>query len=146
MLKAIVDQFERGDVVQDCVEVLEEEVASKKGISGLAVKGAFKVIGAVRPGFLQAVINGLLDEFVGELEPFYAEWVDAGEPGEFSEYLVANGPRVAEGLLGVTDKRAQTTDHQTVKKAYLKMRPSGVEHTIAALPRVGAMMDRYLAA
>ena len=67
MLKDILEQYERGPVVDQCVEVLNAEVASKKGLSGLAVKGGFKVIAAVKPGFIRAVIDGLLDEFVEEL-------------------------------------------------------------------------------
>ena len=143
MLKDILSQFERDPVVDQCVEVLNAEVASKKGFTGLAVKGGFKVIAAVKPGFVRAVIDGLLDEFVEELEPFYAQWQAEGV-GDFGAYLVANSGDVADGLLGVTDKRAKRTEHVAAKKAYLKLRPSAVEHVSAALPRVGAVMNAYL--
>ena len=143
MLKDILEQYERGPVVDQCVEVLNAEVASKKGLSGLAVKGGFKVIAAVKPGFIRAVIDGLLDEFVAELEPFYADWTESGK-GDFGAYLVANSASVSNGLLGVTDKRAERTEHGTAKKAYLKLRPTAVEHVSASLPRVGALMNSYL--
>ena len=143
MLKDILEQYERGPVVDQCVDVLNAEVASKKGLSGLAVKGGFKVIAAVKPGFIRAVIDGLLDDFVEELEPFYADWSSGGR-GDFGSYLVSNSAEVADGLLGVTDRRAEGTEHGTAKKAYLKLRPSAVEHVSASLPRVGALMNSYL--
>ena len=143
MLKEKLREFERGAVVDDCVRVLEEEVASKKGLSGFAVKGAFKVIGAVKPGFIRAVVSGLLDEFVAELEPFYAEWVER-DIGDFGAHINRRPVPVANALLGVTDKRAERTVHQTAKKAYLKLRPSAVDHVTAALPRVGNLMNRYI--
>ena len=143
MLKDKLREFERGAVIDDCVRVLEEEVASKKGISGFAVKGAFKVIGAVKPGFIRAVVSGLLDEFVGELEPFYADWI-AKDMGDFGTHLNRHSKQVANALLGVTDKRAERTVHQTAKKAYLKLRPSAVEHVTEAMPRVGNLMNKYL--
>ncbi|MGB0680864.1 MAG: DUF6918 family protein, partial [Polyangiales bacterium] len=34
----------RQQLVQDCTVVLEEEVASKSGVSGLAVKAGYKVV------------------------------------------------------------------------------------------------------
>lgn len=143
MLKDKLREFERGKVIDDCVRVLEDEVASKKGLSGFAVKGAFKVIGAVKPGFIRAVVNGLLDEFVAELEPFYADWVEK-DMGDFGSHLNRHAKSVANALLQVTDKRAERTVHQTAKKAYLKLRPSGVDHVTEAMPRLGALLNKYL--
>ena len=143
MLKEVLAQLDRNQVVNDCVRTLEAEVESKKGLSGLAVKGAFKVISAVKPGFVKAVVAGLLDEFVEELEPFYADWSATGEES-FGSYLEGADHKVANALLGVTDKRAIKTEHVAAKKAYDKLRPSGVEHVRAAMPRVGKLLDQYL--
>ena len=143
MLRDELAKFERSRVVDDCMGLLESEVAAKRGLSGLAVKAAFKVIGAVKPGFIRAVIDGLLDEFVQALEPFYGAFVQR-DRGLFSESLLPQKKKVADALLRVTDKRAHRTEHTTAKKAYEKLRPKAMEHVVEALPNLGKLMDRYI--
>ena len=42
----------RPKVVDDCVRIVDEEVDSKGGLSGLAIKGAYALVKAVKPGFI----------------------------------------------------------------------------------------------
>jgi hypothetical protein len=62
----------RPKVVADCVRLIEEEVDSKGGLTGLAVKGAFALVKAVKPGFVMEACDSMLDDFVRRLEPFHA--------------------------------------------------------------------------
>src|SRR5262245_32246922 len=79
MLKDILlADDKRPQTLGDCVQLVESEVASKSGLTGIAVKGAFAVVKAVKPGFVREAVDHLLDEFVQQLEPFYAEWQKAG--------------------------------------------------------------------
>ena len=50
----------------------------------------------------------------------------------------------AEALLSVTDDRAETTKHKTAKKLYKKMRPSAKANVIAAVPKLGALVESHL--
>lgn len=133
----------RPTVVNDCVQVVEDEVASKKGVSGLAIKGAFKALKAIKPGMVRSAVDGLLDEFVINLEPFYQRYLDAGKPGGIQQYLVQNQGEVADALLKITDGKAQTTSNKTLKKLYDKLRPQAKKQVESAMPRIGGMLAKH---
>ncbi len=129
-------------VANDCVGLVDSEVAKKSGLSGIAIKGAYAVVKKVKPGFIREVVDHLLDEFVERLEPFYAAWRQTPSDG-LSTYLTARSNEVAEGMLGVTDARAKRAKNATVKKAYEKLRPTAHKHVEAAVPGVAAIVAAY---
>lgn len=129
----------RTKVEGDCVRVIEDEVASKRGATGLAVKAAFKMIKAFKRDIVPDAVHHLLPDFVGQLEPIYDEFSAAGS-GDIAGYCAGNGDRIAEALLGITDQRAASSKHGTLVKAYKKLRPQGKKHVVAAMPRIGAML------
>lgn len=128
--------------VRDCEKLIQDEVAAKRGVTGLAIKAGFKTVRAFKPGIIPDVVNLLLPDFVAELEPFHADFVEAGG-GDFAAHCVAHGGRIAEALLGITDRRADGSKHRTLVKAYRKLRPKAHEQVVAAMPRLGALLVRY---
>ena len=137
------DETNRRRLLQDCVRLIDDEVASKKGFSGLAIKGGFKVVRAVKPGFVEEVMDFLLEEFVDHLEPVYGEFREQNAEG-LEGFLLARDQKVADQLLGITDKHAQKTQNQGVKMAYDKLRPQAKTHVAAAIPRVAKMLTTYI--
>src|SRR5688500_13579340 len=91
----------RERLIEDGLKVLDEEVADKGGITGLAVKGAYKVVKSIKPGFLKEVVSHLLDDFLDALNPIYQEAADKKTTA--GKHLVANSSRAADALLAVTD-------------------------------------------
>lgn len=142
-LKDLIAQGEkRQGVVRDACKVLDAEVADKTGLSGVAVKGAYKLVQSVKPGFVPEVVNHLLDDFLDALDPMYQEALQKHvAPGA---HLKANRERVAEALLAVTDGRAEKSEHGMLKKTYSKLRPTAKRHVEAAAPRLGDMLDRHV--
>ena len=136
----IADPNKRRAVVDDGVNVIEAEVADKGGLSGMALKGAFKVVKGVRPGFVGQALNALLDEFAGAVDPIWAECIAKG--GDTSAAFVAVGPRVAESLLSITDKRARGAAGP-VRATYDKLRPEAVKHVVAAMPRLAGLLKKH---
>ncbi|MCB9728648.1 MAG: hypothetical protein H6744_16645 [Deltaproteobacteria bacterium] len=124
--------------------LLDDEVSRKGGLAGMTVKGAYSAVKAIRPGFVEGVLDVLLDEWVAELEPEYAAWRAAGSQGTLSAHILARRDAVAERLLHVTDRRAASTRHTTAKKLYDRLRGSAKSQVADALPRVGALVDRYV--
>jgi len=146
-LATLVSQPERRRaVVEDCVKLVESEVRAKSGITGFAVKTAFTVVKALKPTMIHELVEALLDEFVGQLDPFYAEHQREGSAESLERYLAARSDRVAESLLAVTDRRAERSTHRTLVGAYQKLRPKGKEHVLAAVPGVGRVLDRHVGA
>jgi hypothetical protein len=133
----------RERVVADCASLVDDEVKAKGGISGVAIKGAYGTVKAIKPRFVPEVIDALLDEWVAKLEPYYTRWRGAGS-GSLAEYLTARSDEVAEDLLTVTDERASRSKHKTAGKLYGRMRPSAKRNVSAAIPKLGALMERHV--
>jgi hypothetical protein len=134
----------RPKVVFDCVQVVQEEVDSKGGLSGLAIKAAYAVVKAVKPGFISEAIDHMVDDFVGKLEPFWADAQAKNEP--VGALMNARAGEVSDALLSISDNRASRAKNQVVKKAYEKLRPSAKKNVEAAVPRLGRMIAKYTSA
>ena len=134
----------RPKVVADCVQLIDEEVAAKGGLSGLAIKGAYMVVKAVKPGFITESVDHMLDDFVRRLEPFHTEAQQKNEP--IGPFLSSRAGTVADALLAISDERAARAKNQTVKKAYEKLRPTGKKNVEVAVPRIGRLLAKYTAA
>ena len=133
----------RPKVIADCVRLIEEEVDSKGGLSGLAIKGAFMVVKAVKPGFIAEAVDHMLTDFVGRLEPFYAEAQQKNEP--VAPFMNSRAGAVADALLAISDERAARAKNQTLKKSYEKLRPTAKKNVEAAVPRIGKLVAKYTA-
>src|SRR5579863_5054621 len=88
----------RPQVVSDCARLIDEEVAAKSGLSGLAIKGAFAVVKAVKSGIVPEVVDSLLPSFAEKLEPIYSAWaaVPAASGDPLPSYLQKRSGEVAE--------------------------------------------------
>ncbi len=132
----------RPRVVAECITLIDNQVKSKGGLKGVALKGAYGAIKTVKRGFVREVVEALLDDWLDKLEPYYVKW--NGAAGGFSEYLIARSGDVAEDLLEVTDVRAETTKHKTAKKYYFKMRDKAKDNVIEAIPELARLIERHL--
>jgi hypothetical protein len=129
----------RPAVVRDCVALVDSEVSAKGGLGGIAIKGAYAIVKAVKPGIIDEAVDRLLPDFVERLEPFYVE-ASTG----FAAHLEKNSTRVAESLLGVTDSRIARAQNGTIKKAYEKLRPSAAKHVQSAVPGIGRVVQKHV--
>ncbi|HEX9355283.1 MAG TPA: hypothetical protein VF933_15900 [Streptosporangiaceae bacterium] len=132
----------RPQVTADCFTLIEQELADKSGVSGTAVKLAYKTVNAFMPGHVRFMVGALFPDMVARLEPFWADFTTSGGSG-FGDYLVKRGDEVSEALLSVTDARAAASSRPTVIKAYGSVRGHAVKHVQAALPRVGDLVMKY---
>jgi hypothetical protein len=131
-------------VITDCYRLIEQEVSEKSGISGTAVKLAYKTVNTFMPGHIRHMVASLLPQLVAKLEPYWADFNTSGG-AEFGDYLAKRGQEVSEALLSVTDARAAASGRPTVIKAYGTVRGSAVRHVEAALPHVGDLVQKYAA-
>jgi hypothetical protein len=146
-MASLKEQFSSADrrnaLVDDAVKVLDQEVADKGGLTGMAIKGAYKLVQGMRPGFVRHTVDNLLDDFLEALEPVYREAADKKRPA--GAYLLEQRDRVADALLSVTDKKAERAQSATLKSAYSKLRPMAKKQVDAAAPRLATLIDRHTA-
>ena len=129
-------------VTADCMTLIQREVSAKSGFSGTAVKLAYKTVNAFASGYLHSMVESLLPDMIAKLEPYWADFSASGASG-FGDYLVKRGDEVSDALLSVTDARAQTSERPTILKAYRTVRGGAAKHVAAALPAVGALVQKY---
>ncbi len=132
----------RPKVVADCQTLIDQEVSDKSGISGTAIKLAYKTVTAFASGIIHDAVDALLPDFLAKLEPYWADFTASGS-AEFGDYLAKRGEEVSQALLSVTDERAEKSERAPLKKAYNTVRPSGIKNVEAALPRLGALVQKY---
>lgn len=139
----IADETRRRAVCDDGVAAIKDEVASKRGLTGVAVKAGFKAVQGVKPGFIPMALNHLLDDFAAQIDPFYDAWKASGS-GTLKDYFRANDTAIANALLSITDDRGRNAKSRTVAKAYQSLRPQAVTHTAAAMPRVADLVSKHV--
>src|SRR5215510_7297109 len=129
-------------VIEDCNMLIKQEVSDMSGISGTAIKLAYKTVIAFASNHVRYIIETLLPKMAEQLEPYWADFSASGG-GDFGDYLAKRGDEVSEALLTVTDTRAEASDRPTIVKAYRSVRANAGKHIQAALPRVGEMVQKY---
>jgi hypothetical protein len=143
--RLLADSHKRPALIRDCLRLIDDEVDAKGGLTGLAIKGGYKVVQAVKPGFVHEALDHLLDDFVRRLEPFWTAHRAAGaEPRQFGESLNKQAGAVADALLGLTDEKAKRAHNPTIKSAYEKLRPQAKKHVEEAIPRVARTLVPHL--
>jgi hypothetical protein len=132
----------QSNVVADCETLIDQEVAGMSGISGTAVKLAYRTVKTFASGHVHYMVETLLPRMADELQPYWADF-NASAGAEFGDYLASRGDEVAESLLTVTDERGRNSNRPTIVKAYNTVRGGAARHVKAALPQVGALVHKY---
>ena len=136
------DDATRASIIDDVCGLVDDEVAKQRGISGVAVKASYKLVQGVKPGFVRKVVQFLLPDFAAALEPILEQAATQGQP--VGSHFSAHTLEVAEALLSVTDGRAQSSEHRSVKGAYSKLRGSARKNVESAVPGLGRIIEKHV--
>jgi hypothetical protein len=138
--EALLAADRKASVVADCCKLVDEEVASKSGISGLAVKAGYAAVKGIKPGFIGEVVEKLLPEFAKQLDPLWDEGTQRGNP---THWFLTNRGLVADALLTVTDGKAKGAKSGVVRGTYDKLRGSAKKNVEDAVPRLTKLIEKY---
>lgn len=134
------DSNKQSMVVEDCCLMIDSQLASKSGLSGIALKAAFAALKGIKPGYIPHVVEMLLPECFEALDPIWSEGLQKGDP---VTHLSASRSQAAEALLGITDERVKVSQQSIVRGTYEKLRKSAKEHVEEAVPDLAKVIDRY---
>ena len=129
-------------VIEDALALVEQQISDKSGISGTAVKLAYKSVVSFSPGHIRHMIEALMPAMLEKLQPYWADFQGSGG-GVFGDYLSKRAEEVAEALLSITDARAQASNRPIIVKAYKSVRGGASKNVQAALPDLGALVQKY---
>ena len=132
----------REAVIADCQAMVDQEISEKSGMSGTAVKIAYKTVTGFAPGYYHDVLAGLIPRFATQLDPFWTDFTTSGG-SMFGDYLAKRGDEVSEALLAVTDEMAEASGRAVIVKAYRTVRGGAGKHVQTALPRLGDLITKY---
>jgi hypothetical protein len=141
LTEALTAEPKKNAVVEDCLMLIEAEVQDKGGLTGLAIKAGYRTVQGIKPGFVRQVVSDLLPDFAHALESIYQEAKTNGRG--VRDHLNANGPRVADALLSITDEKANRSKSGMIKGTYEKLRGSAKKNVEAAVPRLAAMIEKH---
>ncbi len=145
LLTQRMKEVERKVLVADTAKLIDEEMADKSGLTSLPLKGGYKIVKAIKPGFIEESVDHLLDEFSEALSPLYEDYVAQQDITLFETYIQAHSTRAANDLLSITDKRAERSDNRVLKSTYQKLRGQAEKHVREALPALGRLIDQHAA-
>lgn len=138
---SLLSDSKKDAVVDDCVQLIDAEVADKEGLSGLAIKAGYKVVKGIKPGFVRHAVSDMLPDFSAALDPLYQEAKEKSRP--VGEYLREHAARVADALLAITDEKAKRSKSGAVKGTYEKLRGSAKKNVEQAVPRLSRMVEKH---
>ena len=133
----------RPRLIADCATLVDNEVASKKGIGGMLIKTGYKAFNALKPGIVKDAVDYLLDDFVDKLDGQYDKFQESGE-SSFEGWAVPRNNEIADDLLGVTDAIIERSRKGALKKIYNGMRKVAERNVAQAVPAVGRLIDKYM--
>ena len=131
-------------IAADCQKLVEQELATKSGVSAAAVKIAYKAVSSFAPGYYAQTVEIMVPPMLEALQPFWADFQAAGG-GSFGDYLAKRDVEATAAVLKITDDMAAASDKAVVVKAYGTVRGSAPKHITPALPAVGALVEKYAA-
>jgi hypothetical protein len=129
-------------VIDDCYALIQQQVSEMSGISGTAIKLAYKTVTTFAAGHVRFMVESLLPEMVAKLDPYWSDFTTSGS-AEFGDYLAKRGEEVADALLSVTDARATASDRPIIIRAYNSVRGNAAKHVESALPAVADLARKY---
>ncbi|MEH2165501.1 MAG: hypothetical protein V7K41_02255 [Nostoc sp.] len=136
----LLNPTKKAMVIDDCCNMIEGQLASKSGMSGIALKTAFAALKGVKPGYIPHVVEQILPQCFTALDPIWSQGVEKGDP---VEYLSTNRSDTADALLGVTDARVKNSNRQIVRGTYEKLRGSAKKYVEEAVPDLAKVINNY---
>jgi hypothetical protein len=140
LIDGLSDPNKKANVVTDCVKLIDEQVAAKSGLSGMALKAAYGTVKGISPNYVASSLEWLVPEVFIALDPMWSEGTQAGDP---VGYLNQNRSRAADALLGITDARIEKSQKAIVRGAYNKFRNSAKSDVEEAIPGLAKIIDNY---
>ena len=143
IVEVVTDAELRPAVIEDTVQLIDNQVRAKRGITGAAIKTGYKVVSKLKGGrMVPRAVDILLDDFAEALQPLFDEYGESNTSG-FGNYLVQHKERSAEALVAVTDRRAHEAEQAILRSTYNRLRPQAIKHVGEALQELGDVIERH---
>jgi hypothetical protein len=144
--ETLLEETTRPKVVDDCALLVDGEVAAKRGVTGFMIKGGYKAFKALKPRIVKDAVEHLLDDFTVIIDDHYEEYLTDHEDKSvgFDSWARRRDQRIAEDLLGVTDRMMERSTKTAIKKIYKSLRGVAKRNVSDAIPAVGRLVVKHV--
>jgi len=141
----MLNETTKPKVVKDCCGLVDSEVAAKRGVTGLMIKGGYKAFKAIKPSMVENAIKLLLDDFTKVLDTHYDDYIkEQPDKNRAFDYWAKNRDvKMADDLLTVTDDLMNRSNKKAIKKIYKGLRKVAQRNVAEAIPAVGKLVVKY---
>ncbi len=140
LTETLKDPERKARIVADAARVVQEEVASKSGFRGAALKAGFKAFMRIRPGIVPSAVESLLPAFAPAIDPFYER---GKASGDVTRFFRDHDGAIADALLAVTDGKAEHAKSRVLVRIYRSLRGPARGYVITAVPRIAELAVRH---
>lgn len=140
----LLDEGVRREVISDCVKLIGTEVAAKKGVSGMMIKGGYKAFQKFKPSIVKDAVEALLESFTEVLDDVYEEYLEEDGKTPFDKWAVRKKSSIANAMLGITDSIIGDSDKPAIKKIYSGMRKIAQKNVEEAVPGISRLVMKYV--
>lgn len=134
----------RSELIEQIHRLIDRRVHAVRGLSGMAIRGGYKVVSGLRGGrMIPSAIHALLQEFCAAIDPFVIDFQGQDKAKTFGAYLTGKESRVSNALLSITDARAERAN-PLLQRPYKKLRGFGEAQVEAAVPGIAQIVERML--
>ena len=103
----------RPQVIADCEVLVDHEVSDMSGVTGTAVRIAYKTVRTFDAGHIPAMIESILPSVADGLQPYWEKFsAESSRGADFGGYLARHEDEVAEALLAITDSRQRASSRR----------------------------------
>ncbi len=135
------DKATRAAIAADCTQLINQQVSAKGGLSGMALKTAYKVVNGISADYVPGALMRLMPETLTNLDPIWEEGIQAGNP---AAYLSEHSDRTADAILAATDARIARSEG-VIKTTYNRLRKSVKSDVVTAVPGLAAILQKHTA-
>lgn len=136
----LTDPSRKTAVVTDLSSLIEGEVATMGGLSGIAAKTAFAAVKKKDATIVSRAAGAYLGPLADALGPHWDSFKATGG-SDFGAYLTSNSAAVNASLRDTLKAEAPTSG--SARGMYEKFEPQILKVMAGALPRLGAMVQKH---
>ncbi|MEM8504530.1 MAG: hypothetical protein AAF716_15410 [Cyanobacteria bacterium P01_D01_bin.1] len=136
------DKATRSAIAADCTQLIDQQVSAKGGLSGMALKAAYKVVKGISADYVPGALMRLMPETLSNLDPIWEEGVQTGDP---ATYLSQHSDRTADAILAATDARIARSGQGVITATYNRLRKSVKSDVVAAVPGLAEILKKHAA-
>ena len=129
-------------LVKDLAASLETHIASKSGLSGMAMKMGFGALRSTKPNIAARATRNLLPHIATALEPLHAQFSANGR-GNFGDFLSQHAEQAAQLVISAVDARIAQNSNTMAQTIYKQFRGSASDELKTLLPALGRVLNQH---